>query len=74
MNAEQTGHIVDDLFDDYDYSDDYDPSEGITCRRCKASGLSWEQQGGKYRLIEPNGENHVCSAFNETVNDFEVLP
>lgn len=50
-----------------------EPNDGVQCNRCKAEGLEWEQRGGKWVLIEPSGDQHFCSAFNQTIGDFEEI-
>lgn len=60
-----------DDYDPYDDSPAFEPD--VMCGRCKAEGLHWEKTTTGWVLWEPTGERHHCTAFNETVNDFEVL-
>lgn len=65
-------------WDDYDEGPPLgyfeDDNDGVQCNRCKAEGLEWEQRiGGKWVLIEPSGDQHFCSAFNQTIGDFEEI-
>lgn len=64
---------IDPWFDNDPDWDDYTPGEGATCKRCGASGLEWEKQDNRWVLVEADYTPHVCTAFNASVNDFEVL-
>lgn len=48
-------------------------SQGVKCRYCGKTGLWWlPQRRGSYRLMNPNGDFHVCHRPC-TADEFEVL-
>lgn len=58
---------------DFDYFDDRQNEDGVTCARCGVCFLEW-QWSRKYkrcRLHEDGGELHVCEVKPE--DDFEDL-
>jgi hypothetical protein len=54
------------LFDRYDDNED----EGVTCRRCGATGLEWINTGVRYRLMGDDGKFHECATKPDT-SDFK---
>lgn len=58
-------------FDDYTGLDDEREGE-VTCKRCGEDGLEWFYTGVRWRLIDDEGNFHVCNNDN-AVDDFEVL-
>jgi hypothetical protein len=57
-----------DYFDPYDIDDEH----GATCNRCGESGLEWFDTGVRWRLIDEDGNFHVCKN-DAAIDDFEVL-
>ena len=52
---------MDYLFGMYSGDDDDDsPSRNIECKRCGKSGLHWEDDNGRWRLLTAKGAAHVC--------------
>jgi hypothetical protein len=37
----------------------------ITCRWCHTDGLQWKQIDGRWRLIYPSGQSHLCRATRD---------
>lgn len=59
-----------DLYDEY--PDDRDDDEGVTCKHCGKEGLEWLHTGKRWRLIDDEGNFHVCRN-DDAIDDFEVL-
>ncbi len=59
------------LFDDYEF-DPYGDEQSVTCERCGEEELDWHYSGVRWRLIDADGNFHVCNNDN-AVDDFEVL-
>lgn len=58
------------LFDDP--FDDEDDEQDATCKHCGEGGLEWFDTGVRWRLIDADGNFHVCKNDN-AIDDFEVL-
>lgn len=60
-----------ELFDDWIYarSDGGEPREA-ECNRCGKGGLHWEDDNGKWVLVDKHNEIHRCAV---KANDFEGL-
>lgn len=54
------GYLLPGHHDAEDEPDDND--EGVTCRRCGATGLEWINTGVRWRLMDDAGKFHVCAA------------
>ncbi len=47
----------------YPWQDDEDGSDAwreTECRRCGKGGLTWEDDNGRWRLVDSHGEVHHC--------------
>ena len=53
---------IEDYFDPYDYND-YECE--VTCRRCRAPGLHWQETLSGYRLFNVDDTLHVCAAVED---------
>lgn len=47
--------------DECDYVEDMSEPADIQCNRCGATGLTWGDQEGPWRLFERDGSRHQCS-------------
>ncbi len=45
---------------------------GATCKHCGEGGLEWFDTGVRWRLIDADGNFHVCKS-DGAIDDFEVL-
>ena len=48
----------------------------VECKRCGKSGLEWEDDNGRWVLLEKSGAKHVCDVSKvqqNIANDFEDL-
>ena len=52
--------------------DEQDNDEGVTCRRCGATGLEWINTGVRYRLMDDTGKFHQCQS-KARADDFAVI-
>ena len=60
-------------FDEYDY----DEPRIVECKHCGKGGLQWEDDNGRWVLIDRDGKVHKCNESRvHTIveGDFEVLP
>lgn len=63
---------AEDYFDPYG-EDDEQPSL-VECKRCGKGGLQWEDDNGRWVLLEHNGKVHQCNLQRVAACDFEALP
>ena len=57
-----------------DYPDDYDEEPHETeCKFCGKGGLFWEDDNGKWVLINGKGALHNCRSRPAKADDFEVV-
>jgi hypothetical protein len=55
--------------------DDDEPRK-VECKKCGKGGLEWEDDNGRWVLIESNGKVHKCDekrVHAAVADDFEVL-
>lgn len=50
----------------------YSQPSTVECKRCGKGGLHWEDDNGKWRLVNAKGLLHVCDT-SSAADDFEVL-
>lgn len=61
-----------------DQFDDQEDESGalVECRRCGKGGLAWEDDNGRWRLVDSHGEVHRCDPAKIAklvAADFEAL-
>lgn len=72
--GEMAGYYVNRMLDD-PFEGNYQPRT-VECKHCGKGGLFWEDDNGKWVLLEHNGKVHKCDEtklHKQTADDFEVL-
>ena len=67
--------FLDKLFDDprsIGFGDTDSGGRNTECKRCGKAGLTWEDDNGKWRLLERNGKIHDCHKAVSS-DEFEKL-